>query len=255
MEGKKERFLISLILFLILSGISFSQDISSQARRNVKEAINIRQKAQEKEDKWFEERKRLEQEYKKLQEENKILSDEVKKLNNEINSYERSIKGIKEDISKIDEIKSKIEPLILSTYERLCSFVEKDIPFLSKERKNRLKRLKKMIEDPDVDVSEKFRTLMEAVFIEARYGNTIEVYKDKIKIGKKSIYANIFRLGRVSFFFESLDGKRCGYFDPSYGWRYLPEKYNKSILHAIGIAEKRRPAEIIDLPIGRIMRR
>ncbi len=255
MEVKKAKILIGLIFFLIFSGISFSKDISLQVRRNVKEAIDIRQKAQEEEDRWFEERKRLEKEYKKLQEENKALSEEVKKLNDEIASHKRSIKGIKEDISEIDEIRSKIEPLILGIYKRLCEFVEKDIPFLPMERENRLKRLRKMIGDPNVDVSEKFRSLMEAIFIEARYGNTIEVYRDRIKIGEKNIYANIFRFGRVSLFFETLDGKRCGYFDPSYGWRYFPKRYNKGISDAIEIAEKRRPAEIIDLPIGRIMRR
>jgi len=261
MEGKKVRsryffLVLSVLIFIMVSyKIAFSGDISSQVKRHVKNAITIRQKVQKEEDKWFEQKKRLEHEYKDLQKENKILSDEVKNLNNEITTHERSIKRIKDDISKIDEIKSRIEPFILNTYKRLCDFVEQDIPFLPKEREDRLKRLKKTIEDPDVDISEKFRRLMEAIFIEARYGNTIEVYQDRISIQKKTIYANIFRLGRISLFFESLDGKRCGYFDPSSGWRYLPDRYNKSILHAIEIAERRRPAEIIDLPIGRIKRK
>jgi len=245
-------FLSGLILIAVFCKIAFSGDISSRVRSNVKDAVTIRQRTQKEEDRWFEERNRLLERYKELKQENKVLSDEVKNLTNRISSNQKSIERLKRDISNIDEIKSEIEPFIISTYKRLCEFVEQGIPFLPDERKNRLRRLKKLIHDPTVRVSEKFRRLMEGIFIEAEYGNTIEVYQRKINVGKKSMFVNILRLGRVSLLFQSLDKSKCGYFDPLSGWKYLPNRYNECILHAIQIAQKRRPAEIIDLPIGRI---
>ncbi len=249
------KYTIPLLLCIILLFYStplFSESTSDKARTYVKEAIKIRQETQKKEDEWFKEKQKLKAEYERLKKENKLISDEISELKDKISLYQRSIKEIEDDISKIQQIEDQIYPFILKTYERLSTFIEKDIPFLPQEREKRLKDLRKLIYDQKVAIAEKFRRLIDAIFIEAEYGNTIEVYQQRISLNKTPIYVNIFRLGRVSLFFQSLDGKISGYYDPSSGWKLLPKRYNKAIRKAIEIAQKRRPAEIVDLPIGRI---
>jgi len=241
-----------MCLMLSYSVPVYSKDISAKVEHYVKEAIKIRQKSQKKEDEWFKEKQRLEAEYKRLKEENKLLSKEVSELKSKISLHQHALKEIKDEICKIRQIEEQIYPFILKTYERLNSFIKQDTPFLLQERTKRLVSLKKVIYDPEVSIAEKFRRLMDAIFIEADYGNTIEVYQGRIKLNRSFIYANIFRLGRVSLFFQSLDGKLSGYYDPGSGWRLLPSRYNKPIRTAIEIAQRRRPAEIVDLPIGRI---
>jgi hypothetical protein len=65
--------------------------------------------------------------------------------------------------------------------------------------------------------------------------------------------ADIFRLGRISLFYQSLDRKRCGFFNPANGsWQNLDTAHNPAIQTAIDIAAKRRPIELLTLPVGRM---
>ncbi len=62
---------------------------------------------------------------------------------------------------------------------------------------------------------------------------------------------NIFRLGRVALFYQSLDKKQAGWFDrEKRQWEPLPDKYAREISRALEIAEKKRTPELLDLPIG-----
>ncbi len=248
---KMKRICLVIIILLISERNIFSENI---ALRYVKDSISIRQKTQKKEDEWFREKKRLEAEYEKLKIENRTLQKEIATLEKQISLHKERVKRIKQDISKIEKIRKQTEPFLSYMYNRLSILIKESLPFLKEEREKRLKDLKKLLDDPSVSLSEKFRRLIEALFIEAEYGNTIEVYQERIKVEGKEIYANIFRLGRVALFFQSLDKKKSGYFYPSKGWIFLPEKYNRAISLAIDMAEKRRPMEIIDLPVGRIKR-
>lgn len=64
---------------------------------------------------------------------------------------------------------------------------------------------------------------------------------------------NIFRLGRMALFFQTPDGKTCGTFDSaSREWRKLPPQYHSQISAAMEIGAKRRPVEMLNLPIGRV---
>jgi hypothetical protein len=94
---------------------------------------------------------------------------------------------------------------------------------------------------------------MEALFIEAEYGNTIEVYQEKILLADEDMLVNVLRLGRISLFFETLDQQTAGYFDLAENlWRTLPQSANRDIRIAMEIGYKRRPADIVSLPLGRI---
>ena len=60
-------------------------------------------------------------------------------------------------------------------------FVELDLPFLLKERRARVSRLRDMMDRADVAVSEKFSQVLRAYQIENDYGRTLEAYSDTIK--------------------------------------------------------------------------
>ena len=63
------------------------------------------------------------------------------------------------------------------------------------------------------------------------------------------------RLGRVSLFWRTPDGKRAGEYDIAGSrWAELPEKYHGEIQSAMDMAARIRPVEIIELPVGRIAR-
>ena len=57
----------------------------------------------------------------------------------------------------------------------------------------------------------------------------------------------------MSLFYQTLDRKRCSMYDVSVnGWRALPDVCNHGIHTAMEIAAKRRPVEMLALPLGRM---
>jgi hypothetical protein len=65
--------------------------------------------------------------------------------------------------------------------------------------------------------------------------------------------ANIFRLGSISLFYQSLDQSECGFYNVADAkWQGLPATYNRDIAAAIDIGAKRQPVELLSLPLGRI---
>lgn len=249
----------SFVLMLLLAigmlapDAVWSESFSSSVRQPVNESIDIRLKTQQDLEQWDEQRRKLVAEYEMLQSRNAALIAEKERLTREKASHEDLVKSLEARKKESLRISSEITPFIENAYSRIQNLVAADSPFLRKERQTRLKLLEKNLHDPQVSVSEKFRKVMEALFVEAEYGNTIEVYQDKVNIEDRSVLGNIFRMGRVSLFFQSLDQKISGYFDVAEsGWRVLPEKYNREITAVLEMGAKHRPVDLVSLPLGRI---
>ena len=174
-------------------------------------------------------------------------------LEQKVTAEQSAVNDLKREIDEIARMTTELLPFLNKTHERLVAMVASGLPFLPEERHTRLKNLDRIINDANVAVSEKFRKVMEALSIEAEYGNTIEVYQEKISVADNTILADIFRLGRLSLFFQSLDQTETGYFDPlTSRWQVLPHQYNRDIGSAFEIAAKRRSADLLNLPLGRI---
>jgi len=81
----------------------------------------------------------------------------------------------------------------------------------------------------------------------------VEVYQEKIFLGGEDVLVNVLRLGRISLFCETLDQTTVGYFDLDENqWKTLPQSANRDIRIAMEIGSKRRPADVVTLPLGRI---
>ena len=245
-------FFISLA-FLITGSPAFGEDVAKKARILVTKAIKTRQQTQISEDDWVSEKDDLEAKYEQFLNKNKDLLSVTKKLGEQISDTNGKIDFMENKISEISRISKELSPFLDTVYTELSSIIQTDIPFLLKERTNRLTNLRKILDDSKKPVSEKYRKIMEALFIETEYGSTIETYPDKITTQGKKVLVNIFRLGRLSLFYQSLDKKTTGYFDTGQSmWITLPGKYNRDINTAIEIAAKRRIAQLLELPLGRI---
>jgi len=251
-----------LMIITIMCGFLlsvFAQDvvwagIADKIEKPVKQAIEIRQKTQKKEDQWADKKAKLITEYKNLCLENENLIIKNQNLKKKFKACQEDIASFKAKIAAIDVISNELEPYLTKALERLETSVRTSLPFLAQERKTRLQKLRKLIDKHDASGAELFRRIMEAILVEAEYGNTVEVYREKIDINEKQIMACIFRLGRVSLFFKTPDNRLTGYFNPGAGkWVKLPEKYNREIEKAIEIAAKRRSIELVTLPVGRII--
>ena len=135
----------------------------------------------------------------------------------------------------------------------LKEHVADDLPFQLAERRSRIEKLRKLRDDPEVTVSEKLRKVLEAMLVETEYGTTVEMYQQSIAVNGKETLVNIFRLGRVVLFYQTFDLKSCGFYNVATSqWDPLPQSYNREIAFAMDIGAKRRPVELLTLPVGRI---
>lgn len=243
--------IIAFIGVLPVSGTETGVD--KQIKEPVAESIRVRQATQKAEELWRDDKQKLVARFEQLELEQQQLATRKTALEEKTVATAARIAAKEKQLADIEAIQSRIVPMIDSLVEALRQHLDDDLPFLPEERRKRLERLEELRHDPDVAVSEKFRKVMEALLVEAEYGNTIEVYQQTISVDGRDMLANIFRLGRISLFFQTLDSKTCGVFDvAASAWQILPATFNKNIQTAMDIGAKRQPVEILTLPLGRM---
>jgi hypothetical protein len=236
-----------------LQGKADTQTVEDQIEKPVQEAIEIRTTIQREQEQWRDERQARIALYERLQREAEELGARREQLTHDKRALEDRVAGKQTQLERMDHIAKQISPFLDEVMARLREFYENDIPFLSVERRRRIDNLERMMAEPDAVVSEKMRKVMEALMVEAEYGHTFEVYRDTVDVAGHAILVDIFRFGRIALFFQSLDGRDCGFYNVAEGaWQPLPAEYEPAVRTAMEIGAKRRPVELLRLPIGRI---
>nr|WP_320190184.1 DUF3450 domain-containing protein [uncultured Desulfobacter sp.] len=230
--------------------VSVSKDIEAP----VDKAVDTRQATQAAREKWDAQRRKLAEEYDRLEAENEQLAFAKKNLTQKLGELAKSTQDLTREKEEAQRIRTELAPFLKEQLERLKSLVAADAPFLSRERKDRLARLTVILDDPEITIAEKYRKMMEALFVEAEYGNTVEVYREKIVVDGTQVLADIFRMGRVALFFLALDRESAGIFDVANNqWHTLNKTRVPAIEAVVEMAGKHRPMEVVSLPIGAIV--
>ncbi len=244
--------MIGLCCLVLLPCLTWSQtNIADKVIQPVEHSVLIRQKNQKQRDKWEQEQSDLVLMYEQLQQEHERLVSETRDLTAREQGQKALNLALLEQKKASLRIQKELFPFVQAVYARLSTLVTEDVPFLKKERATRMTSLARVINDPKVSVAEKYRKVMEALFVEAEYGATIEVYQEKVLIGTEATLGNIFRLGRVSLFFLSLDKQSCARFNVAQNsWQPLPEDHLPAIRSAVEIGARKKPVELLSLPLG-----
>ena len=104
-------------------------------------------------------------------------------------------------------------------------------------------------------LSEKLRRVFaEGLQIETEYGKMVEAIEDEtLNLNGSDTQVVIFRLGRVAMYYMSLDGTQIGMWNEGSGqWEPLSDDLTRNIRRAIEIGQRKRTAEIVDLPLGAV---
>lgn len=255
MYRKMFRLCPILIILLIFTALpAMGGETQQRIETPVENAIDTRQATQEAESQWRLDQEKLMARYEELEATKKRLIQQADELKEQVSTARSRIATKEKQLADIEQISEQIEPFVHDLVERLRAMVANSPPFLMKERKQRIERLISLSDDPEIPISEKYRKTMEALLVEAEYGFTIETYQETIDIDGQPRLVDIFRLGRINLFFQSLDRKKCGFFNVAENqWQLLPQKHNQPIRSAIDIAAKRKPIELLDLPVGKLV--
>ncbi|WP_024336093.1 DUF3450 domain-containing protein [Desulfotignum balticum] len=243
---------VVLLMWFLVLGPAMA-DTAAVVETHVATSIDVRQASQKEQEQWDAQRAELAAEYDRLTAENEILEAENKRMSDTSTALGQVIDQLEQEKTQTRQVREELLPFLAKVQEDLTRFVADDVPFLPEERRIRLEKLAVLMDDPEVAVAEKFRKTMEALGIEAEYGNTIEVYHDRILLGDRRVSGQIFRLGRISLYYLSLDGQEAAVFDVGeQQWRRLDDRFVPEVAAAVEIALKRRTAGILDLPLGRL---
>jgi len=250
-------FVVSLFLFLLMILIGIPAGGETPARRvekKVLETIELRQQTQKGEDVWVGKRAELLSRYRSLKSEEDHLLSLKERSENLLKATRARIAKVERKVKESAKIKDELQSYLESVAARLDESVKNDLPFLPKERSDRMASIKETLARPDVLAAEKYRRVMEALQVETEYGHTVEVYQDTVELDGRSVLLDILRLGRLSLFCQTLDGKVVGHYDRTAGrWVHLSSTYRREINKAMGMARRERTINLIRLPIGRII--
>jgi len=191
------------------------------------------------------------QEFKTVNKELDGLQVYNRQMQAQLDNQVKELSQLAQSMEQVSIIERQISPLMSRMISTLETFVALDVPFLPQERSKRIAGLKGMLERADIAVSEKFRRVLEAYQVEVEYGRTIEAYTGLLEIDGSERDVDFLRIGRVSFVYQTRDGKRLGMWDQNTkSWQELPAKYRLDINKGLRIARKQLAPDLIVVPVA-----
>lgn len=168
-----------------------------------------------------------------------------------IRKQERKLIQLAKSIDEATVIQRQISPLTSRMIDNLEKFIEMDVPFLLKERRDRIVFLRETLNREDVTVAEKFSQVLQAYQVENTYGTTIEAYTDVIELEPgQPRQVDVLKWGRVALVFQTLDGDVTGAWDNNIkSWVILSDSYRRGVRDGIRIARKTQTADLVLLPV------
>ena len=243
-----------LIAFLLVAGLAWRPALGADA---LDSAISTRvktqaeaAKTQQKIDTLADETSSMLEQYKQVLHQTQDLrsyNDQLQKL---VNKQNQQIDSFTRQMTNARNVQQQIVPFMLQMVDVLGQFIKIDAPFLHHERETRLTNLKKLMDDPDVSLSSKYRRIMEAYQVEAEYGRTIEAYTGQLKLDGQTRTVNFLRIGRVALIYLTFDRSEGGYWDQkTRQWKKLPRDYFEAVARGMQIARKEAPPDLIKVPV------
>ena len=171
-------------------------------------------------------------------------------------SIERQMQAMEElteNIKNVTDVKRQVEPLLVRMIDGLEQFIKNDLPFQLEERLAGLDRVKDLMTNPDVDSSERFRSVFELYQIENDYGRVFQSYQQTMDVNGQERIVDMLMVGRVALLYQTTDGTVSGaYNKETKQFEVVDEAtYRKSITSAIRVANAQEAADkILILPIS-----
>ncbi len=218
---------------------AISQQLNEQARQSQAKIDDI-----------SEETRKLLNDYKTVLKEIEGLRVYNAQLSRQIRGQEDQMAQISDSIDRVTATQRQITPLMLRMIDGLEQFVSLDLPFLLDERSARIERLRDMMDQANVAVSEKLSQVLSAYQIENEYGRTMEAYSGTVDLNGEERVADIFRFGRVVLAFQSPDGEVTGMWNRDTNqWEEIDDSYATAVSNGIRMARKQLSVDLLNLPL------
>ncbi|NDV26021.1 DUF3450 domain-containing protein [Desulfovibrio sp. JC010] len=213
-------------------------------------ALKTEAAASEKYQKWDDIKRELAAEITNMKMLDDWMSFQNKKYQRYIKRQQKTIAELKRRKAEAQKIRMELEPFLETIVDKLEEQVNADLPFLNKERTQRIAFLRDSLDDYHLELSEKLRRIFEALQVETEYGRNVETASEQIELSGIPTTVSVFRLGRTALYYQTEDGKSSGYWD-RHGKTWVPvnTEFSRDIQKAKDMASRKRAVELISLPI------
>jgi len=218
--------------------ISSKQQTQRQAQQTQQKIIALDEKTNE-----------VVNEYRALLRENALLDTYNQQLDKQQEQQQQKLQRLKTNMANIREVRMELMPLMQEMVQVLTSFVNNDVPFLWQERQLRLTELKNLLDNPNINVADKYRRIVEAYQIETEYGNTIETWQAPLPLSQQNKTVQLIKVGRIGLYYLTPNQQTAGYWDNNERiWKTLPESWLTRIKQAYQVADNKTVPTLLDLP-------
>ncbi len=213
------------------------------------EVNNEAAKSQVRIDKFSDDTDRLTAEYRVVIQRIDALRVYNKQVSDLIVSQEEEMVSLRRQIDDVELVGREVTPLMLGMLDAIENFVELDVPFLPEERAERISGLHDVMVRADVTDAERYRKIMEAYQVENEFGRTIEAYQGELNLDGKTRQVDYLRVGRVGFYYQTLDGNETGAWDQKQGGWTDASKSTNGVRLGIRMANKQTAPDLLRLPL------
>ncbi len=218
------------------SSIQSQTKINSDAKRSQQKIDNLADQTQD-----------LLSEFRQVVNETNGLKVYNAQLEKVVNDQRRARASINKQMDGLESTERGITPLMIDMVEMFGKIVESDVPFRIESRRERVVRLKEMLDRSDITISEKYRRIMENYQAELEYGRTTAAYRGQLADGT---VVDFLRVGRTVLFYQSSDLKRTGWYNKdTRSFEDLGGGFTMEIKEGLAIANNEKAPDLVVLPV------
>jgi hypothetical protein len=176
----------------------------------------------------------------------------IKKYNIYIDRLNRNIDVLRAKKLAARKVREGLEPYLEDVaVDGLEAFIASDLPFDTEEREMRIELLRGVMNDPHNTLAEKLRKVVEALEIEARFGQEATSTDETLLLNGIETKVTVLRFGRLAMFYQSLDGESVGWWNnQTKTWEPIDDSFARGIRNALAMSRGEKAVELIQVPIG-----
>ena len=239
---------VAVLLAALVAGTAVAVDLDQLVAQRM-EVNNEAAASQVRIDKLSDDTDRLLAEYRVVLQRIDALRVYNKQVSDLILSQEDEMASLRRQIDDVELVGREVTPLMLGMLDALENFVELDVPFLPEERRERIESLHDVMARSDVTNAERYRHIVEAYQIENEFGRTIEAYQGALDLDGSTRQVDFLRIGRVGFYYQTLDGAETGVWDQRKRAWVDASKSASGVRLGIRMANKQTAPDLLKLPL------
>ena len=208
----------------------------------------------------------------KLQRVVERLDDERRRLGNSVTGIadtgdayaaqnaqlKRTLKALREERAALEgqlaqaaQTRQDIMPLLREMTDALAQFIATDTPFDLPRRHARLAEARRDVENPNLPLASRYRSIMNAWRAELDYAFRVRVSRERLTLTDGTVLADTLQVGRAAFYYLLPDGSAAGLWNSITGqWDTLPDAHRPALQAAMLAARDGNSSAVLQLPVS-----